>query len=305
MKRIKGLNEQADYIKYLEDIRYKEVEYCPHCGHFNVSRKRENGKIGRWNCYNCGSSFNVLSGTLFQGTSYPLEIWFDAIRLMLLSQSSLSSNGLARHLGLDQRAAYSIQMRIREEFLNGLYFSPMSLKLSGILEADETYLDIKIGKETKQGRGANKLKILGVVERGGRVATRVVSNVKGSTINRFIEDSVNPEGSKLITDNFKSYSQVADIVEHRIMTRKDKGFTNGIHTNTMEGFWRLMKKSLKGTHHHYSEDNAQYYIAEYCYKYNHRFFSDELIFYGFLCHSLRAYELIPNWDKIREQQEKD
>ena len=245
MKRIKGLIEQADYIKYLEDIRFKEVEYCPHCGHFNVARKRENNLIGRWNCYNCGSSFNVLSGTMFQGTSYSLEIWFEAIRLMLLSQSSLSSNDMARHLGLTQRAAYSIQMRIREEFLNGLFFSPMEEKLSGILEADETYLDIKIGKENKQGRGANKLKILGVVERGGRVITRIVSNVRGSTINRFIEDSVNPEGSKLITDNFKSYSQVRDIVEHRIMTRKDKRFTNGIHTNTIECFWRLSEEILE------------------------------------------------------------
>ncbi len=305
MKRIKGLNEQADYIKYLEDIRYKEVEYCPHCGHFNVSRKRENNLIGRWNCYNCGSSFNVLSGTLFAGTGYPLELWFEAIRQMLISRSSLSSNEMAEHLGITQRAAYSIQMRIRQEFLKEEYWSLEFKKLSGILEADETYLDIKIGKETKQGRGANKLKLLGIVEREGRVATRIVSDVSGRTIRRFIEESINPKGSTLITDNFKSYSRVNEIVNHRIMTRKDKGFTNGIHTNTIEGFWRLMKKALKGTHHHYSEDNAPYYLAEYCYKYNHRFYNRDRVFYNFLCHSLTAYELMPNWGYEREQQEKD
>ena len=302
MKRITGLNEQADYIRYLEDIRYKEVEYCPHCGNFNVSRKRDNGKIGRWNCYTCRSSFNVLSGTLFQGTQLPLEIWFEAIRLMLVSRSSLSSNEMAELLGISQKVAYSLQMRIREEFLSSEYFTPMKEKLSGILEADETYLDIKIGKEKKQGRGANKLKILGIVERNGRVATKIVNDVSGATINRFITEKVDPEGSLLITDNWSGYSHVFEFVKHKTINRKeDRRLRNGIHTNTIEGFWQLLKKSLKGTHHHYSERNARYYIAEYCYKYNHRFYNTDRVFYSFLCHSLRSYELIPNWEYEQEQ----
>ena len=304
MIRIDGLNNQADYIRYLEDIRFKEVEYCPLCGNFNVSRKRDNGKIGRWNCYTCRSSFNVLSGTLFQGTQLPLEIWFEAIRQMLISRSSLSSNEMADQLGVSQKVAYSLQMRIRTEFLQEEFWETELKKLSGILEADETYLDVKIGKENKQGRGANKLKVLGVVQRDGRVVTRIVDDVTSKTINEFISWSANLEESLLITDKWRGYNKVEDIMKHKFVNRKGKRFENGIHTNTIEGFWQLLKKSLKGTHHHYSEFNARYYIAEYCYKYNHRFFEKEKVFYSFLCHSLGSYELMPNWEFEREQQEK-
>ncbi len=185
-----------------------------------------------------------------------------------------------------------MQMKIREEFLK----EESLTRLNGILEADETYLNIKIGKRRKRGRGANKLKILGVVERDGQVVVRVVDDVKGETINNFIEESIKPEGSLLITDNFKSYSEVHKIVDHEVITRKGKVFTNGIHTNTIEGFWYQLKKSLYGTHNHYSESKASLYLAEICYKYNHRGYSKEKVFYSFLCHSLRAYELMPRWD---------
>ncbi len=288
----KRLKSQEDCIKYLEDIRFKEQAYCPHCNGTKVARKRENDVVGRWNCYECGSSFNVMSGTIFHRTRYPLMIWFIGIALMLHSKSSLSSNEMAEHLKISQKGAYRMQMKIRKEFMS----EEKSTKLNGILEADETYLDIKIGKPNKQGRGANKLKILGVVERGGQVITKVVDDVKGKTIRKFIRESIRPEGSVLITDNFKSYSKMYKIVRHEVITRKGKVFTNGIHTNTIEGFWFHLKKSLYGTHHHYSENRAKMYLAEVCYKYNHRFYSTEKTFHRFLCHSLRAYEFIPRWD---------
>ena len=289
MKQIKGLNNQADYIKYLEDIRFNEQAYCPHCGHSNVTRKRENGIIGRWNCYHCGSSFSVLSGTMFAGTRYPLELYFEAIRLMLLSRSSLSSNEMAEHLEVTQRAAYRIQTRIRQEFLREESFT----QLSGILEADETYMDIKIGKVNKQGRGADKLKVLGIVERRGKAITRIVEDVKAETINRFIRESIRDGAdAALVTDNFSSYSQVRKIVVHYVMTRKHKHkrFKDGIHTNTIEGFWRHLKKSIHGTHHHYSEINAPLYLAEATYKYNRRYANKKRVFHDFLSHSLRVGE---------------
>ena len=291
-KEMKRFDCQEDYINCLEEIRFKEQPYCPHCCSLEVARKRENEIVGRWNCYTCGSSFSVVSGTLFQWSRYPLEIWFNAINLMLRSKNSLSSNQMADLLDISQRGAYRMQMKIREEFLK----EESETRLNGILEADETYLNIKIGKRRKRGRGANKLKILGVVERDGQVVVRVVDDVKGETINNFIEESIKPEGSLLITDNFKSYSEVHKIVDHEVITRKGKVFTNGIHTNTIEGFWYQLKKSLYGTHNHYSESKASLYLAEICYKYNHRGYSKEKVFYSFLCHSLRAYELMPRWD---------
>lgn len=287
MKRIKGLNEQADYIAYLENIRFQEQEYCPHCGHFNVARKRENETIGRWNCYNCGSSFSVLSGTMFAGTRYPLEDYFEALRLMLISRSSLSSNEMADHLGVTQRAAYRIQSRIRQEFLREESFT----KLSGVLEADETYMDIKIGKVAKAGRGADKLKVLGIVERRGKAVVRIVNDVSGATIRRFISESINPDSSVLITDNFKSYSRVNEIVPHHVITRKQSKFNGGVHTNTIEGFWLHLKRAFRGIHLHYSEDNAPLYLAEATYKYNRRYKNKYKVFHDFLVHSLRVSEM--------------
>ena len=237
-----------------------------------------------------------MTGTMFAGTRYPLELYFEALRLMLLSRSSLSSNEIADHLEITQRAAFRIQTRIRQEFLREESFT----KLSGVLEADETYMDIKIGKETKAGRGANKLKVLGIVERRGRAVTRIVDNVRGETINRFISESISyPKQSVLVTDNFSSYSQVHKIVAHYAMARKEKRFKGSIHTNTIEGFWRHLKKSINGTHHHYSEYNAPLYLAEATYKYNRRYEDKSKVFQDFLTHSLRVGEMKNTRNKIK------
>ena len=105
-------NQQA-CIDHLEGIRWPEKAFCPLCQSDRVARKVEGQKVGRWNCHNCTSSFNVLSGTIFQGTHIPLQKWFLAISLMANAKKSLSSYQLARDLELNQKTAYNMQQRIR------------------------------------------------------------------------------------------------------------------------------------------------------------------------------------------------
>ena len=123
--------DQQSCINHLEAIRWPEQAFCPLCGSDRVARKVEEGRQGRWNCHKCTSSFNVLSGTVFQKTKIPLQKWFLAIGLMVHAKKSLSSYQLARDLELTQRTAWYMQQRIRAAMAND-----QGELLQGIIEAE-------------------------------------------------------------------------------------------------------------------------------------------------------------------------
>ena len=147
---------QADCIEYLERLRWHGSPECPQCESTHVRRRNEQdtGRIGRWNCHECPTTFKVTHGTLFQGTKIPLQKWFLAISLMVNAKKSLSSCQLARDLGLKQKACWRMMMAIRAEM------GKDNVLLQGIIEADETYIggtgkknyDKETG-EPKRGRG--------------------------------------------------------------------------------------------------------------------------------------------------------
>ena len=182
---------QQSCILHLEGIRWGDDPRCPHCKSDEVARKKENNRVGRWNCHQCHNSFNVLQGTLFQKTKIPLQKWFLAIALMVNAKKSLSSCQLARDLQLTQQTAWFMQQRIRlamvgqqRAFLKGI---------KGIVEMDETYLGGKPRKKRdddimppKRGRGTTKTAVMGAVERGDDVVARVTQTVTGNTILKFI-----------------------------------------------------------------------------------------------------------------------
>ena len=176
--------DQESCINHLEEIRFGDEPFCPRCGVVGeCARKVERNYRGRWNCHSCLSTFNVLTGTIFQGTHVPLQKWFLAIALMMNAKKSLSSCQLARDLGLNQKTAWFMQQRIRAEMANkqGL------IMLQGIVEADETYVGGKPRKKNKReddtpsprGRGTKKTPVIGAVERGGRVVARVAEDLTG------------------------------------------------------------------------------------------------------------------------------
>jgi len=269
----KRFPDQEACIEYLEKVRWGAEAHCPHCGSTDVARKSESERVGRWNCHACRSSFNVLAGTIFEKTKVPLQKWFLAIGLIVNAKKSLSSGQLARDLDLNQKTAWFMQQRIRAAMLTA-----EGDLLQGIVEVDETYVGGKPrkgnrrddDKPTKRGRGTSKIAVVGAVERGGRVIARVADDLTGKGLLRFLRSSVRPEGTLLITDELSAYNAAGAIFQRAVINHKEAYAFGETHTNSIEGFWSLIKRSWYGSHHHYTRRFMPLFTAETCWKYNQR-----------------------------------
>ena len=269
--------DQQACIEHLERVRWGDEPSCPLCGGLKVSRKADGERVGRWNCFDCKSSFNVLSGTIFQKTRVPLQKWFLAIGLIVNAKKSLSSYQLGRDLDLTHQTALYMQERIRA----AMAAEERDL-LHGIVEADETYIGGKPRKRNKRdddgpgaprGRGTRKLPVIGAVERGGQVVARVATEkgaLSGRGILRFLREHVDTDGTLLITDEYKGYN-LAETVMRRAVVKHAEYYADGdTHTNTIEGFWALVKRAWWGSHHKYGKQRLPLFIAEAEWKYNNR-----------------------------------
>ncbi len=265
--------DQEACLEHLENIRWGNTPCCPFCGSIKVAAKAEKDRIGRWNCYDCRSSFNVLSGTIFEKTRIPIQKWFLAIGLIVHAKKSISSCQLARDLELTQPTAWFLQVRIRSAMA-----AEQGPPLQGIVEADECYIGGKPRKGNRRdddkpnprGRGTSKIPVIGAVERGGKVVAQVVTDMTGRGVLDFIKNTVNPDGSLLITDEYKSYRAVWSRFKHAVINHQESYADGDTHTNTIEEFWALLKRAWYGSHHHYRKHYTPLYVAEACWKYNHR-----------------------------------
>lgn len=262
---------QEACIDHLESIRWPDKTVCPLCGSDHVARQQDGDRVGRWKCYGCKSSFNVLSGTIFQGTKIPLQKWFVAIAILLNAKKSVSSCQLARDLGMNQKSAWYMAMRIREAMVDRDAF------LLGIVEADETYIGGKPRKSDrndddppKRGRGSKKLPVIGALARGGKVVAEPSPKVTAKTLKAFLSRHILPERSVLITDEFPGYRPMGEWIPHETINHTVAYAEGLVHTQSIEGFWSLVKRAIFGQHHHYTREHASAYIIEACFKYNAR-----------------------------------
>ena len=192
---------------------------------------------------------------------------------MLNAKKSLSSHQLARDLKLNQKTAWRPETCIRAEMAK-----KGGALLQGIIEADETYIggpprkaNKKADREpAKRGRGTDKTATLGAVERGGKVVAEVATELTGRAIYNFIRKHVNTEDSELMTDEFQADNEIGKEMKHQIINHQEQYAEGDTHTNTIEGFWSLLKRAWYGSHHHYKVAWMPLYIAEACYKYNYR-----------------------------------
>ena len=255
---------QEACIEHLERIRWGGKPYCPHCGSTGVARRTESevGRIGRYECHDCRATFKVTYGTVFHGTKVPLQKWFVAITLIVNAKKSLSSHQLSRDLNLNQKTAWFIMTRIRSEMAK-----KGGALLHGIIEADETYIGGKPRKHgkykdkepAKRGRGTKKTPVIGAVQRGGKVVAEVAKGLTGRAILEFIRSAVNMKDSELITDEYKAYNLVGRHMKHAIVNHREGQYVEGdAHTNTIEGFWSLLKRAWYGSHHQYSTAYTPY-----------------------------------------------
>ena len=283
--------DQTSCIDYLERIRWAGEPQCTHCDSKDVKRKKESGagRIGRWLCNECGASFKVTCGTVFHGTKIALQKWFLAICLIGNAKKSLSSHQLSRDLDMNQKTAWYLMTRIRAEMAK-----KGGALLQGIIEADETYIGGKPRKHgkykdtepAKRGRGTKKTPVIGAVQRGGKVVAEVAKGLTGRAILEFIRSAVNIKESELITDEFKAYNVVGQHMKHAVVNHREGQYVDGdVHTNTIEGFWSLLKRAWYGSHHQYSTAYTPLYVAEGCYKYNYR---HQNMFWKFINESMKV-----------------
>ncbi|TAL67803.1 MAG: IS1595 family transposase [Bacteroidetes bacterium] len=274
----KKFNTQRKCIEHLEKIRWGKLPTCPYCNEQEHIADRKNEF--RYQCNNCGRSFSVLVDTVFEDTNMPLPIWFQLIALMINSKMGVSSKELGRQLGITQKSAWFNAMKVRCAMLDEGDF------LDGIVEMDEAYMGGKPRKPVikypdnvpilsrvyeKRGRGTRKVPVVGIVARqSGQVATKVIEKLTTRNLLAMFRRYVKEDGAILITDEFSSYKKFDEVVEHLTIDHT-KEFARGvIHTNTIEGFWSLLKNGIKGNFRAISKKYLPFYLAEYSYKYSKR-----------------------------------
>lgn len=281
LKLFESFQTQEQAVEYLEKVRWRGQPSCPYCKSQSVGTHASGDRaIHRWQCRDCTRAFSVTVGTIFHGTHVPLRNWFLVLALMLNANKSASAYQIARDLGMRRPTVWSMMHRVRVAMEADQYQSEL---LHGIVEADEAYIGGKprrpnIGSgprgkgDNKRGRGTSKMAVIGIVERGGRVVAKPADpgevSIRGLT--KFITRFVDAAGSLLMTDQFPGHQGMATLMHHAVINHT-KSYADGLtHTNSIEGFWGLVKRAWYGQHHHYSRKYASLYIAEACYKYNYR-----------------------------------
>ena len=260
---IKDFNKQfksdAQCLEFIYRKRYPQGANCSVCG-----RKDQFYPISERKAYSCacGHQISPTAGTIFHKSPTPLKSWFFAIFLMMTSKNGVAAKELERQLGVTYKCAWRMAHQIRQLLKEG------PLALSGVVEADETF----IGGHRKGGQDKkSKMPVFGMLERGGNVVAKVVPDVSAQSLLPQLEQHVIPQ-SKLITDEWHPYRRSVhrDFKHETVNHRKGEWVRAHVHTNSIEGFWSQLKRSIHGTFHSVSPQHLQKYVNEFSYRYNRR-----------------------------------
>ncbi len=267
-------NEEAAYA-WVEARLWPEGPVCPHCeGKGRISKMQGTAtRIGLYKCYACRKQFNVKVGTIFEKSHVPMHIWLQAFYLIAGSKKGISSNQLHRTLGVTLKTAWFVGHRIREAMRTGSFVaSPMGGE-GAILEADETFIGKKDGVvKSKTARGyAHKQAVLSLVERGGDVRSFRIDKADSANIKPIIDANLAKE-SRLMTDQASYYATLGKEFEgHESVDHSKEEWVRGdCHTNTLEGYFSIFKRGMKGVYQHCSERHLHRYLAEFDFRYNNR-----------------------------------
>lgn len=258
--------------EHLEAIRWPNGPVCPHCGGFEriYTLKGKATRPGLYKCGDCREQFTVTVKTLFEGSKIPLNKWLMAVHLMAASKKGISSHQLHRMLGITYKSAWFMTHRIREAMAEG--GDPLGGG-GGTVEIDETFWGNKKRRGApKKGRGyAHKMKVFTLVERGGKARSFHVPAVNSATLKPIIQAQV-AQDANLITDEASQYTLIGrEYASHRVVRHGIGEYVRGsVHTNTIEGFFSILKRGLIGTFHHVSESHLKRYAGEFDFRWNYR-----------------------------------
>lgn len=278
------LKDEETAIKYYENIRWNGKPVCPHCGVDKAPYATARG----YKCSDsdCHRKFTVKVGTIFYKSPVKMRIWMAAIFLTTNHKKGISSVQLAIDLGVTQKTAWFMLHRIRESFKSKF---PEILGENETVEVDEAYIGGReVNKHTLKKRNKDNLTItneglpyvpkktvIGIIERSGKVAVKHVDSATTQAAGEFISSHVSPN-AKINTDESLIYSNLGQIYDHKTVIHSMNVYVDGdIHTNTIENFWSVLKRTLYGTYHHVSEKHFPSYLNAIAGRFNTRLMETE------------------------------
>jgi len=270
-------SEEKAAVEFLEKQRWGDLPCCSVCGSVEVyqmlSRTGERQINWRWRCRDCKSQYTVRKGTVFEDSRIELRFWCYAFWRAATSKKGVSALELHRHTGLSYKSCLFMLHRIRYAMADSVR-GPMG----GDVEVDETYVGGKPRNKgnNKRGRGTKKQPVMAIVERGGRVKASVIADVTAKTLKAAIREAVSPS-ARIITDENAAYAGLGEEFaggHHTTVHSKREYVRDDIHSNTVEGFFSLLKRGIIGIYHNVSRRHLHRYLNEFEFRYNHRHAGD-------------------------------
>jgi transposase-like protein len=266
---------EAAAFEYVEAHLWPTGPVCPHCGEAERVG-RLNGKTtraGLCKCYACKKPFTVRMGTIFESSHLPLHLWLQVIHLFCASKKGISTRQIQRMLQCSMKTAWFLGHRIREAMAEKHdIFTPPLGGAGKVIEADETFISRDPSKTTK-GPGPTFV-VMSLVEREGYVRSFHIPRVNSATLGRVLASHAHPD-SRLMTDDWAGYRHLGwNFADHGRVTHKNREYVGRqdatIHTQTVDGYFSILKRGITGTFHHVSEAHLGRYLSEFDYRYNTR-----------------------------------
>lgn len=268
-------HDEAAAFEYLESVLWPGGSVCPHCG--SVERinklKGKSTRIGLWKCYACRKQFTIRVGTVFESSHIPLHKWLQASFLMVSSKKGISAHQLHRMLEITYKSAWFMAHRLREAMASG-DLSPFGSD-GGAVEVDETFIGRVKGKPVRHAY-EHKSKVLALVDRdSGKVRSMVINDLKTRTVAPIVRANVS-KAARLMTDEARHYKKVGrEFADHQVVRHSVGEYGRGeAHTNTIEGYFSIFKRGMKGVYQHCGEQHLHRYLAEFDFRYNERNIKD-------------------------------
>jgi transposase len=262
----KQFPDDATCLEWLRNYLYPDGIFCDACS--AVTKHHRVKSRPSYSCDHCGHHVHPTADTIFHKSPTPLTTWFYAIYLMAQTRCGISAKQIQRETGVTYKTAWRMFKQIRS-----MLTDEKSGPIGGFnrkVEMDETYYGSK--SKGKHGRGTDKTPVVGMVQRKGQVRAFVAADVKADTLRGLIKEHVLPR-TTVFTDEFKSYNGIgARGYTHQRINHSENIYVSGeVHTNTIEGFWSLIKTGIRGVYHSVGRHYLQTYLNEYSFRYNRRF----------------------------------
>jgi transposase-like protein len=263
-------SEEAAY-EYVEARVWPHGATCPKCGERERVSKMQgkSTRIGAYKCYKCRKPFTVKIGTIFESSHVKMNVWLQAIYLMVGSKKGVSSNQLHRILGVTLKTAWFMSHRIREAMRDG-NVAPFGSG-GGIVEVDETFIGRDKDKPIKGG-WSHKNKVLSLVDRTtGRAKSVHIKDLTKKSIHPILRENIAKEAT-IFTDEANIYKNIGrEFARHAwVMHRFEEWKRGDVSTNTIEGFFSIFKRGMRGVYQHCSKSHLHRYLAEFDFRYSNR-----------------------------------